>query len=63
MSKLIWRIRYTCLLLRSPYVITPPEAWSMSAGSWEENDEARGADPMPSPADALYEDQYCWSEN
>ncbi|MEN5147216.1 hypothetical protein [Brevundimonas diminuta] len=63
MSKLIWRLRYTFLLLRSPYVITPLEAWSMSAGSWDENDDARGSDPMPSPADALYEDQYYWSEN
>lgn len=62
MIKLIWRIRYTYLLIRSPYVVTTTEAWSMSAGSWEENDQARGCDPMPTPADALYEDQYYWRE-
>ena len=59
-DRIIWQWRYAWLAYRSPYDITFWEAWQEAAASWEMNEDERGTDPMPTPAEALYEDQYEW---
>lgn len=58
--RLIWTLRYALLLWRSPYDATFVESWREGWASWEMNQDERGADPMPTPAEALYEDQQNW---
>jgi hypothetical protein len=54
-------IGYAWRALRSPYDITAWEALTEAAASWEMNNDERGDGAMPTPADALYEDQYEWT--
>lgn len=63
LRRLLWQFRYARMAVRSPYEITFREAWNEASGSWEMNQDERGSDPMPSPGDALYEDQYHWGES
>jgi hypothetical protein len=60
MGRIFWVIGYAWRACRSPYQFTFSEAFLEGWASWEMNDNERGADPMPTPAEALYEDQYEW---
>ncbi len=60
MSRLLWVAGYAWRAFRSPYEITLVEAWVEGWASWEMNNDERGDCPMPTPAEALYEDQYEW---
>lgn len=59
-KRLIWQFQYARYALRSPYQFTVREAWQEAAASWEENNDNRLNDPMPTPGEAIYEDQYEW---
>ncbi len=56
----LWVLRYAHLLWRSPYDATFLNSWIEGWASWDMNQDERGNDPMPRPADALYEDQQHW---
>ena len=62
MRKLLWRIEYVWRLMRSPWSLafSVREAWQESGASWDVADDWRGDDPMPNPAEALYDDQQNW---
>lgn len=61
-ARLIWQFRYARMALRSPYVFTVLEAWCEASASWEENQAQRGNDPMPTPGEAIYWDQFEWRD-
>ncbi len=60
LTRPFWVLRYAILLCRSPYEVTFAEAWRDGWASWETSQYWRDTDPMPSPAEALYEDQQHW---
>lgn len=62
MSRVLWQLGYAYRAVRSRYEITPLEAWGEACASWDMNNDERGRGPMPTPAEALYEDQYEWGE-
>lgn len=62
MGRLLWQIGYAWRAFRSPYEISLVEAWGEAVASWEMNDDDRCCYPMPTPAEALYQDQYEWME-
>lgn len=59
-GRLLWQFEYARMALRSPYDFNIVSAWQEAGASWEMNQYERGADPMPSPAAAIYEDQFEW---
>lgn len=59
--RVLWVIGYAYRVLRSPYEITLLEALSEGWASWEVWNDERCGEAMPTPAEALYEDQYEWS--
>lgn len=61
-KRLIWQWDYTVFALRSPYVFTFCEAWQEARASWEMNNDERGSDPMPTPGEAIYHDQFEWRD-
>lgn len=61
-ARMKWQIRYVRLALRSPYDITVREAWQEASASWEMNNDERGSDPMPTPGEAIYHDQFEWRD-
>lgn len=62
MSRVLWQLGYAYRAVRSRYEFTLLEAWSEACASWEMNNGERMNDPMPTPAEALYQDQYEWGE-
>lgn len=61
MRRLIWALGYAWRLCRSPYDVTPFEAFGEGLASWDMNAECcPDGEPMPTPAEALYEDQQEW---
>lgn len=61
MSRVAWCIDYAWRVLRSPYQFTLFEAFAEAWASWEAwRDETPEGEAMPTPAAALYEDQYEW---
>lgn len=61
MSRLLWVLGYAYRAFRSPYVFTPLEAWGEGWASYDVwKDETPDGEVMPTPAQALYEDQYEW---
>lgn len=60
MTRIIWRVRYALLALRSRYEFTPFTAWEEAGASWDAWDEMRGEEVMPSPLEAIREDALEW---
>ncbi|RSV15644.1 hypothetical protein CA235_07260 [Sphingomonas sp. ABOLF] len=62
MERIIWQFRYARIALRSIYDFNPLSAWREANASWEAQDDMRGNEPMPTPAEAFSDDVESWRD-